>query len=215
MAHDLPIDYYLENFRHLLDFVAERYWLVLNDREQKFYRDLSSAPRPAQMLYVRLLSRRGDCFLQRKLAYPEIGDIGIAAKLLANVQLLALDPGLDLAQVCDLLNKADICQRLGLPRSQSRADLLQQLQDDARGHPEIMRQLLAGETVYRLLDSELFDTFKLCFFGNLRQDLTDFVLRDIGLFRYEHYQLEQQQLLFCTTFAAGPAPALLPQHRTS
>ncbi len=196
MPHDLPIDYYLDNFRQLLDFVAERYWLVLNDREQKFYRDLSTAERPAQMLYVRLLSRRSDCFLLRKLAYPEIGDIGIAANLLANIQLLELDPGLDLGQTCDLLNKADICQRLDLRRHQSRAALLQQLANDARGHAAIIQKLLTGETVYRLRDSELFDTFKLCFFGNLRQDLTDFVLRDIGLFRYEDYHLEQQQLLF-------------------
>jgi hypothetical protein len=136
------------------------------------------------MLYVRLLSRRGEHFLRRKLAYAEIGDIDVAAGRLASNQLLEIDPELDLDQVCALLTKQDICRQLDLPRSSSRAGLLQQAASDARGEPAVINKLLAGEVVYRLLDADLFTTYKLCFFGNLRQDLTDFVLRDLGLFRY-------------------------------
>ncbi len=196
MPQELPADYYLDNFRQLLDFVAERYWHLLNEQEQRFYRRLSTVPRAAQMLYVRLLSRRGEVFLRRKLSYPEIGDIELAAGQLASNHLLEKQPELDLDQTCALLTRAEICRQLALPRSLSRSALLEQVADDPRGHPTIIARLLAEEAVFRLLDGDLFATFKLCFFGNLRQDLTDFVLRDLGLFRYENYPLEQQQLLF-------------------
>lgn len=33
-------------------------------------------------------------------------------------------------------------------------------------------------------------------FGNLNQDLTDYVLRDLGLYRYESYTLDRHQLPF-------------------
>ncbi len=196
MPHQLPADYYLDNFRQLLDFVAERYWPLLNAREQGFHRRLTGMPREAQMLYVRLLSRRGEYFLQRKLTYPEIGNVPAAADILACNQLLERNPKLGLEQACALLTKADICHRLELSPSPGRGVLLQGLDSDPRGHPTIISRLLSGEVVYRVLDSDLFTTFKLCFFGNLRQDLTDFVLRDLGLFRYENYPLEQRQLLF-------------------
>ncbi len=196
MPQELPADYYLANFRQLLDFVAKRYWPLLNEQEQAFYRRFTCAPRAAQMLYVRLLSRRGEHFLRRKLAYPEIGSIDAAADSLVANRLLETDPALDLDQVCALLTKQDICQQLGLSRSLSRPELLRQAASDLRGQPAVIARLMAGQVVYRLLDADLFTTFKLCFFGNLRQDLTDFVLRDLGLFRYEDYPLEQRQLLF-------------------
>ena len=38
--------------------------------------------------------------------------------------------------------------------------------------------------------------YRLLFFGNLHQDLTEFVLLDLGLLRYESYPLSQQDRLF-------------------
>ncbi len=46
--------------------------------------------------------------------------------------------------------------------------------------------------------SEHFDVFRLCFFGNLYQDMTDFVLRDLGLMRYESYVIDQNNRPFET-----------------
>ena len=65
-APDLAPDYYLHNFLHLLDFVAERYWALLPAAHKRYYRRISALPAPAQQLYIRLLSRRGDHFLLRK-----------------------------------------------------------------------------------------------------------------------------------------------------
>lgn len=40
------------------------------------------------------------------------------------------------------------------------------------------------------------ETLKLLFFGNARQDLTDFILNDLGLFRYEHYDIHPTHRIF-------------------
>lgn len=198
MAITLPADYYLDNFRHLVDFVAERYWPLLSAQEQSFHQRFSALPRQGQMLYIRLLSRNGELFLQRKLNYAEIGNIGDAAAQLVHHKLLQFAGHLSLEQVLPLFSKTDIIERLQQPslRRLSRQQLDQQLLGDESCHDELSQQLLARENLYQVLDKQYFATFKLCFFGNLRQDLTDYVLRDLGLQHYEPYPLERQQLLF-------------------
>ncbi len=198
MAITLPADYYLDNFRHLVDFVAERYWPLLSDAEQHFYQRFSALPREGQMLYIRLLSRKGELFLQRKLNYAEIGNIAEAAAQLHHNELLQFTSDLPLQQALPLFSKSEIIERLQQPslRRLSRQQLEQQLLDNESRHDELSQQLLAPEHLYQVLDKPHFATFKLCFFGNLRQDLTDYVLRDLGLQHYEPYPLERQQLLF-------------------
>jgi hypothetical protein len=190
--------YYLDNFRQLVDFVAARYWSLLSPGEQDFYQRFCAVPKTSQMLYIRLLSRRSDVFLARKLNYPEIDTIASAAEALAAVDLLQIQPELELEQLLPLFTKAEILNRLQLSalRSLSRPELEQHLCADRK--PLAPGQLVTGETIYQVMDQVHFSTFKLCYFGNLRQDLTDYVLRDIGLFRYEDYALEQRQLLFTT-----------------
>jgi len=58
------------------------------------------------------------------------------------------------------------------------------------------RALCAGLTILRTRREELFDTYKLCFFGNLYQDTTEFVLRDLGLTRFEAYRIDHQTRAF-------------------
>jgi len=41
-----------------------------------------------------------------------------------------------------------------------------------------------------------FTVFKLCFFGNGYQDMSEFVLRDLGVFTYENYQINQHTRVF-------------------
>ena len=60
MPAQLPQDYYLRNFRQLLAFVAQRYWTLLSEREQRFYQAFVASTEDAQRLYIRLLSGRGN-----------------------------------------------------------------------------------------------------------------------------------------------------------
>ncbi|MBB5211882.1 VRR-NUC domain-containing protein [Microbulbifer hydrolyticus] len=201
---ELAPDYYLGNFHALVDFVVARYENLLSDSERHFYNEFRALNTDSQRLYVRLLSRKGVAssagalFRLHKLAYDEIGDLPTAAEALVNADLLQRDPPLPLAELLPLFTKSELSDSSieVLPKALKRAALEQALlQQDADA---VRSQLTDSETVLAVQGAEHFQTFKLLFFGNLNQDLTDYVLRDLGLFRYEQYPLEREQLPFQT-----------------
>ncbi|TLM76451.1 VRR-NUC domain-containing protein [Microbulbifer harenosus] len=197
---ELPSDYYLANFLALLDFVMSRYEDLLSADERGFYADFRALDVDSQRLYVRLLSRKGRpsaagaLFRQRKLAYAEIGDLSAAAERLVQVGLLLRNPDLVIAEILPLFSKAELLplSEIPLPQSVKRPALEQVLL--AQDIPPAT--LLAAEPILAVQAAVHFDTFKLCLFGNLNQDLTDWVLRDLGLYRYEHYPLDRENLPF-------------------
>ena len=58
--------------------------------------------------------------------------------------------------------------------------------------------LVAADAWVRPLGLERFRIFRLCFFGNLHQDLSEFVLSDLGAVRYEPYALDGAVRRFAT-----------------
>ncbi|WP_444944312.1 hypothetical protein ACJJIK_04210 [Microbulbifer sp. ZKSA006] len=85
---------------------------------------------------------------------------------------------------------------MSLPKSLSRPALDKLLQEAPANSSDWLDKLLSQHTVVALQGAQCFQTFKLCFFGNLNQDLTDYVLRDLGLYRYESYALDREKLPF-------------------
>lgn len=197
---ELAPDYYLANFLALLDFVMSRYEDLLSAEERGFYMDFRGLDVDSQRLYVRLLSRKGRSsaagalFRQRKLAYAEIGDLAAAAEQLVQTGLLLRNPALAVAEILPLFSKAELLplSETPLPQSLKRPALEQALL--AQGIAPAT--LLEAEPILAVQAAAHFETFKLCFFGNLNQDLTDWVLRDLGLYRYENYPLDRENLPF-------------------
>ncbi|WP_201276886.1 VRR-NUC domain-containing protein [Microbulbifer sp. ALW1] len=199
---ELAPDYYLSNFQSLLDFVIARYENLLSDGERRFHNQFCALATDSQRLYVRLLSRKGvpssagALFRQGKLGYAEIGDLPAAADALVAAGLLQRNPSLPIEELLPLFTKSELLAHspAPLPKSLKRPALEQALleQDGA-----LLLRALENEGPWLAVQAaEHFQTFKLLFFGNLNQDLTDYVLRDLGLFRYENYPLEREQLPF-------------------
>lgn len=195
MPVQLPHDYYLRNFRELLGFVAERYWALLNPAERHFYHSFEASTEPAQRLYIRLVSRRGPLFRARRLRYPEIACLDTAAAELAAAGLLAIDPLPAPADLLRLFSKAELAAGLGQPglARLPRAALEQHLLDQ---QASAVAALGRREPLWQVLAADCVDTFRLCFFGNLRQDLSEFVLSELGLQHYENYPLDPVHLPF-------------------
>ncbi|WP_237068214.1 VRR-NUC domain-containing protein [Microbulbifer guangxiensis] len=202
---ELAPDYYLTNFCALVDFVVARYEPLLSGGELGFYRAFHGLDSDSQRLYVRLLSRKGvsssagALFRLGKLAYEEIDDLAAAAAQLASAGLLSCDPVLPAAELLPLFTKAELlaASPATLPKTLKRPALEQAFLDQGGdSESDLLQLLLADETILAVQCAEHFETFKLCFFGNLRQDLTDYVLRDLGLYRFEAYPLDQQHLPF-------------------
>ncbi|WP_346840040.1 VRR-NUC domain-containing protein [Microbulbifer sp. SAOS-129_SWC] len=197
---ELAPDYYLSNFRALVDFVADRYAALLSDGEHQFQQTFDTLDIDSQRLYVRLLSRKGvpssagALFRLHKLHYAEIADLPQAAERLVAAGLLQRNPALALEQLLPLFTKAELLAASPAPLAKTlkRPDVEQALLQQ----PPQTAALLGADTILAVQAAEHFDTFKLCFFGNLNQDLTDYVLRDLGLYRYERYPLDAQHLPF-------------------
>ena len=181
--------YYLHNFRQVLSWVEQRYADLLDNDERHFIQAFSGLPIPAQALLVRMAMRKGEFFRSDKLEYAEIGDSDAALAPLLALGWVAADTPLTVAQLWALLRKEEVAQcfagQLARPRA-GKADLLAQLQAlalEPRPLSEWFPTFPARIVHWRL--QPLCDRLRLLFFGNLYQDWSDFVLTDLGVFRYE------------------------------
>lgn len=108
-----PLDnpfYYLENFRQVLNWIAQRYDDLLDDDERGFINDFARLPQPAQALLVRMVMRKGTLFRASKLDYAEIGDVRLAAAPLLASGWVDGEPPLDLHALFALLRKDELGQ---------------------------------------------------------------------------------------------------------
>ncbi|HEY6772881.1 MAG TPA: VRR-NUC domain-containing protein [Oxalicibacterium sp.] len=176
--------YYLENFQRVLDWIAVRYDDLLDDEERRFIARFPQLPQASRALLVRMVMRKGECFRAGKLRYAEIGCPDAAAEALVAEGWLQPDPPLDAGQLFALLKKSEIAVVLDLPASAmqaTKAVLLEQLREEIATRPLTDWP----ERIYRVTITPLCERLRLMFFGNLRQDWSEFVLADLGIYRYE------------------------------
>ena len=184
--------YYLDNFQGVLDWIGQRYHDLLTDEERAFIAAFPALPQPARALFVRMVMRKGDLFRASKLNYAEIGCPVAAAQALLPSGWIELDPVISLDELFDLLAKPEIAGAFGAHLHQKGARKAEQLEalragfGDSRAFSAWYRD--CGDLALRILVKPLCDRLRLIFFGNLHQDWTEFVLADLGLFRYEQVE---------------------------
>lgn len=190
-----PLDtslYYLTNFHTALAWVTGRYADLLEAGEQAFVDEFLALPTNAQALLVRLLMRKGPHFRASKLSYVEIGDIGSAAALLLERNWLIDDAELSLNELFSLLRKDELLACLPetlAMRSRNKTEWLEQLRTH---YPQVrpLEQWSPGlDQLYSLTITPLCDRLRLLFFGNLAQDWSEFVLAELGIYRYENVEI--------------------------
>ncbi len=198
----LPEGYYLDNFELVLETVAERDGDLLEANELEFLEGFRSLSEGARRLYVRLLSRKGPIFRRDRLAYAEVPSIDDAIDELgaAGFADAADDAATD--ELLGLLLRADLAEAAaelvpdGVPPTARRGELLASLLGDEVDAERLRRAVLERTRPVRLRRRSQVDVFRLLFFGNLYQDWNEFVLRDIGVVRYEAYELRRELRLF-------------------
>ena len=189
--------YYLSNFLTVLDWISARYGNMLNAEEIRFIETFRTLPLPSQALLVRMVMRKGELFRASKLRYGEIGCPHDAAEALIAAGWLDAAPLLGVAHLFALLRKDELMAVFDFPshlktarKDEQLAALLEdaELADEARiladWHPEPIE-----DCVYRLLVDEICERLRLMFFGNLHQDWSEFVLSELGIFKYEKVAL--------------------------
>ncbi len=197
MPAPLPPElYYLSNFRTALVWIGGRYADLLTTEEQAFIATFQQLQWPSQAILVRMIMRRGSHFRLSKLDYPEIGDCLKAAQPALELGWLSDDTPLTTPEIADLLRKDELLAHLPLAdkrAAQKKTELVEQLlrqdlpaQSFASWCPVLQDQLLSLQV------GELCDRLRLMFFGNLAQDWSEFVLADLGIFRYEAVDISPQ-----------------------
>src|SRR5690606_22995650 len=170
-------------------WLVERYADLLDDREHAFIERFQTLAQASQALLVRMIMRKGPHFRASRLVYPEIGCARAAAMPLLEAGWLDARAPLNLAELFEQLRKDELSRHLPAARPHARLKKQELFERLAPQHtaalplsewcPEL------GEPLFSLSIGELCERLRLLFFGNLRQDWSDFVLTDLGIFRYE------------------------------
>ena len=191
--------YYLHNFQRALGVVAARYADLLDDAQTAFLAHFDRLPPLSQALFVRMAMRRGPWFRASRLLYEEIPDLPAAAEPLLSLGWLDTRAPMTLDELFDLctlpeLRSLFIGQGPGGLRKSDWVTVLREQYDDARSFD----QWCPGwqEPVWRFMQGQHCDRLRLMFFGNLRQDWSEFVLADLGVFRYESVAFDQASRAF-------------------
>ena len=188
MLHPRPF-YYLENFCTALAWLRQRYEDLLNETEHAFIARFQELPRESAALLVRMIGRKGDLFRTSKLGYSEIGCPAAAAAALIEIGWVDHRPILTLAELGRLLRTSELQRAFNICGSICRArksELLRHIGADP-APPRALADWWPGapDVIYRLAVKPLCERLRGVFFGNFDQDWSQFVLADLGIFKYE------------------------------
>ena len=181
--------YYLENFHQVLEWIAQRYDDLLDEQERQFIVDFAGLPKTAQGLLVRMVMRKGTLFRASKLSYSELGAVRDAVMPLLENGWVDQHPAISLEALFALLRKAEltVCfQAHAIKNAEKKTDLLTRLQPHYE-QPQTLEQWFAGceDVIFGLTVMPICDRLRLLYFGNLSQEWSEFVLADLGIYRYE------------------------------
>ena len=227
---ELPDDYYLSNFHSLVGYVYETYRDLFQANEQEWYTSFQRCDESAQRLYVRLLTRKSSVFRISRLRYPEITELQVAANHLAQEGLAVVLPPESLPELLAAFTKPELLKLLDLNKhkSKSRVDLIDTIENADQPSLNQFRQVLQSADQWVSIKGHSFwNLYNLCFFGNLYQDSSEFVLRDLGAVTYESYQIEPNCRAFtsreqidahmkyfeCATLLDNLSKASIEQHK--
>ncbi|MFA0133104.1 VRR-NUC domain-containing protein [Vibrio splendidus] len=198
----LSSTYYLDNFNRLVEHAQTLYTDLLSDDECRWLSAYKRLSVSSQCLMVRLFSRKGRWFRSDKLNYVEISDLNTALQELSTSGFIALshpaeqhdlvisnvELGLHLLTKPELLS---IFPALKNHRTAKKDELLLRLEQQ----PFDQFQNLNFDCIY-VVESQVIDVLLLLFFANTYQDLSQFVLSDLGLNTFENYPLSKQRRFF-------------------
>jgi len=188
--------YYLANFQCVLQDVGSRCGDLLLPAERERTEAFLRLPSTARRLYVRMLTRKGPWFRPETLDYPEVEDAPAALGTLLETGFCAGAEAAGAADLAALLLKGELETLLREAGLRFRR---------ADGRPALAGRILAEvpEAVLRArvrafspLGLDWARLVFALFFGNLEQNLTDFVLADLGHVRYEDYPVDPGCRLF-------------------
>ena len=201
--------YYHENFNYLLSFVDDKYKEILNENERLFLEKYHQLSEDEQCLFIRFCNRKGNLFNEKTLKYPEINSIPDCLENLRKNKFI-IEFGDEhvgfVSELLSFLKKEEVLKIFEEPllksaKKLSKSDLIS-LVLETYTHQKITT-FFANETPILKVNFEIETAFiKYLFFGNRYSDMSEFVMRDLGIMQYEKIEEDQFIARFTTRLEA-------------
>lgn len=181
-----PAHYYADNLLAIVETVLRRYGDILNESERGFGERIAALSTDGQRLLARLIGRSPALLREDRLNYSEVGDLQAALSELDDSTLIERCPAVAAEAILKLLTVPELRRLFWDVRLQaaSKAEYIDRIL-------AVSPAAICAWRVRRvcrwlaLRDVEHWALYRLLFFGDRQQDLTTFVMRDLGLTRFE------------------------------
>lgn len=190
----LPEGYYHDNFLKLVEHAQTYYPDLLSESETHWIQTFLSLDTQTQRLLVRLYTRKGEWFRSDKLNYTEIPNLEDCAVTLSKQGFVSLPVNISATVLAkELLTKPELCALFPeLSRSLKKEVLISACSEMDQ---EVAVDSLGFMVIHQHYP-DILPTLSALFFANARQDLSQFVLSDMGLQVFESYELSQERRFF-------------------
>lgn len=196
---ELPLGYHVENLSTLLHSVMDQYADLLSEDELQLFERFNVLSASAKSLFCRLLTRQGTMLRQDKLNYVDVPDLENTLTELEQTGLCSCNHPVTTRELLNLLTRSELIDSFQ-PQGHSKLNKpnLIELILDTREESGILQLIQSRFPYTEAHFQQAFETYKLCFFGNSHQDLTEFVISELGHVHYEHYSLCRETRFFQT-----------------
>ncbi len=191
-----PDHYYAGNLLLLIEGVHRQYDDLLAANERAFGDAVAAASAGAQRLFARIVGRRGPIVRVDTLAYPEVPERDVALAELVDAGLLLACPDFAPEVLFRRARRAELERWFPIADTRGpKAVLIEAIL--ARYPASVVRARLAWHCPWVApADPVRLELYRLLFFGDRHSDLAAFVVRDLGIARYEDYALCRERRLF-------------------
>lgn len=186
--------YHVENFRLLVNTVVDRYGDILNDDDLRFAHCYAALPASARSLFTRLITRQAPLFRASTLHYDDVTDTLESLQHLATEGFVLLNDA-DIQLYFSVSTKVDIATWFSADHKIKKTQLIQSVIDTLHA-TEILERFHRQDLWVAVLHREIVNKLCLCFFGNARQNLSEFVITQLGHVKYETYEFSAQTRYF-------------------
>ena len=191
-----PDHYYAENLLLLIESVQRQYGDLLDACERGFGDRVVALSTGAQRLLARLVGRKGPVVRVDSLAYPEVERPERALAELAAAGLVLECPEVSPDLLLARCRRAELERWFPLGVPVRRKDVRIAAVLAAYPEPVVHARVAHHCAWVAVADTGHLDLYRLLFFGDRRSDLAAFVVRDLGIVRYEEYEVCRERRLF-------------------
>ncbi|WP_119393645.1 VRR-NUC domain-containing protein [Salinibius halmophilus] len=184
--------YYWRNASLLIDWVWQHYQPLLSADAVAFYQSWCRLSDDEQALLIRMLSRKGDYFRQSQLQYDEISAFDLSASQLVASDLIEMDPVVEAEWLANFATVTELSTLVGKARKSAMVEAaLVSLPKETK-----WSLCFSSNLLIQLTCRPAFDQFRLLFFGNLRQTLSDFIFAELGVQQFLPISVDHLCLAF-------------------